>query len=338
MSPSATLRIYLGAAPGVGKTFAMLNEGWRRPGAGHRRRRRLRRDPRPASTPTEQIGDLEVVPRQGGDLPRHARSRRWTSTPSWPAGRAVALVDELAHTNVPGQPQREALAGHRGAARRRHQRHLHASTSSTSSRSTTSSSEITGIMQRETIPDEVVRAADQIELVDMTPEALRRRMAHGNIYAAEKVDAALANYFRVGNLARPARAGAAVGRRPGRRGAGGVPRAPRHHRRRGRRRERVVVALTGAPGGDQLIRRAARIAPAHARRAARRPRASDTGLSAAVPASCSADHRRLLEELGGEYREVTGGDVAAALDRRSPGPRTPRRSCSAPAGGRGGRS
>ena len=61
--------------------------------------------------------------------------------------------------------------------------------------------------------------ADQIELVDMTPEALRRRMAHGNIYPPERVDAALANYFRPGNLGRPARARAAVGRRPGRRGA-----------------------------------------------------------------------------------------------------------------------
>ncbi len=59
---------------------------------------------------------------------------------------------------------------------------------------------ITGVKQRETVPDAMVRAADQIELVDMTPEALRRRMAHGNIYAAEKVDAALGNYFRVGNL------------------------------------------------------------------------------------------------------------------------------------------
>ncbi len=60
---------------------------------------------------------------------------------------------------------------------------------------------ITGVRQRETVPDEVVRAAEQVELVDMTPEALRRRMAHGNIYAAEQVDAALGNYFRLGNLA-----------------------------------------------------------------------------------------------------------------------------------------
>ena len=59
---------------------------------------------------------------------------------------------------------------------------------------------ITGVPQRETVPDSVVRAAEQVELVDMTPEALRRRMAHGNIYTPDKIDAALSNYFRPGNL------------------------------------------------------------------------------------------------------------------------------------------
>ena len=60
---------------------------------------------------------------------------------------------------------------------------------------------ITGVRQQETVPDAWVRQADQIELIDMTPEALRRRMAHGNIYPAERIDAALGNYFRPGNLA-----------------------------------------------------------------------------------------------------------------------------------------
>ena len=59
---------------------------------------------------------------------------------------------------------------------------------------------ITGVRPDETVPDELVRRADQIELVDMSPEALRRRLAHGNVYGPEQVDAALANYFRVGNL------------------------------------------------------------------------------------------------------------------------------------------
>ena len=59
---------------------------------------------------------------------------------------------------------------------------------------------ITGVRQRETVPDEVVRTADQIQLVDMSPDALRRRMAHGNIYRPEQIDASLTSYFRVGNL------------------------------------------------------------------------------------------------------------------------------------------
>ena len=89
---------------------------------------------------------------------------------------------------------------------------------------------ITGVKQRETIPDGVVRAADQIELVDMTPEALRRRMAHGNVYKSDRIDAALANYFRPGNLAALRELALAVARRPGRRRARELSRAAQHHR------------------------------------------------------------------------------------------------------------
>ena len=157
------------------------------------------------------------------------RSRRWTSTPCSPAHPQVALVDELAHTNVPGsrhekrwQDVEELLDAGIDVISTVNIQHLESLNDVVE--------RITGVKQRETIPDEVVRAADQVELVDMTPEALRRRMAHGNIYAAEKVDAALGNYFRVGNLGRPARAGPAVGGRPGRRGPAGLPGAPRHRR------------------------------------------------------------------------------------------------------------
>src|SRR6202040_2441091 len=113
--------------------------------------------------------------------------------------------------------------------------------------------------QRETVPDSVVRAADQIELVDMSPEALRRRMAHGNIYASEKVDAALGNYFRVGNLA-ALRELALLWV------ADKVDEGLHEYRERHgiaapwETRERVVVALTGSPQGERLIRRAARMA------------------------------------------------------------------------------
>src|SRR5437899_6835179 len=109
------------------------------------------------------------------------------------------LVDELAHTNVPGsrnekrwQDVEEILDAGIDVISTVNVQHLESMNDVVE--------EITGIKQQETIPDAVVRAADQIELVDMSPEALRRRMAHGNIYPAEKVDASLANYFREGNL------------------------------------------------------------------------------------------------------------------------------------------
>src|SRR6185503_14606715 len=115
---------------------------------------------------------------------------------------------------------------------------------------------ITGVRQRETVPDEVVRAADQVQLVDQTPEALRRRMAHGNIYKPERVDAALGNYFRLGNLS-------ALRELALMWVADQVDEGLQQYRERHgierpwETRERVVVALTGAPGGDDLIRRAA---------------------------------------------------------------------------------
>ena len=118
---------------------------------------------------------------------------------------------------------------------------------------------ITGIKQAETIPDEVARRADQIELVDMTPEALRRRMAHGNIYPAERIDAALGNYFREGNLG-ALRELALLWI------ADRVDEALDEYRRLHgierpwETRERIVVALTGSTDGDRLVRRAARIA------------------------------------------------------------------------------
>src|SRR5690242_8210151 len=103
---------------------------------------------------------------------------------------AVALVDELAHTNIPGsrnakrwQDVEELLAAGITVISTVNIQHLESVNDVVE--------KITGVPQRETVPDAVVRAAEQIEIVDMTPEALRRRMAHGNVYAAEKVDAAL---------------------------------------------------------------------------------------------------------------------------------------------------
>jgi two-component system sensor histidine kinase KdpD len=162
------------------------------------------------------------------------------------------------------------------------------------------------------VPDAVVRAADQVELVDMTPEALRRRMAHGNIYKAEKVDAALTNYFRIGNLA-ALRELALLWL------ADKVDEGLQRYREAHdihatwEARERVVVALTGGPEGDTLIRRAARIA---ARSSggdllAVHVTTSD-GLSGANPATLAAQ-RRLTESLGGTYHQIVGDNVPDAL-------------------------
>ena len=170
----------------------------------------------------------------------------------------VALVDELAHTNVPGsrnakrwQDVEELLAAGIDVITTVNIQHLESVNDVVE--------KITGVPQRETVPDAVVRAADQIELVDMTAEALRRRLAHGNVYAAEKVDAALSNYFRAGNLT-ALRELALLWT------ADRVDDALQQYREQHditgtwEARERVVVALTGGPEGETLIRRAARIA------------------------------------------------------------------------------
>src|SRR4029453_5086265 len=119
--------------------------------------------------------------------------------------------------------------------------------------------QITGVPQRETVPDAVVRRAGQVELVDMAREALGRRMAHGNIYQPEKIDAALGNYFRVGNLTalRELALLWLAGKVDG-----GVEWYPTEHKISPpcEARERIVVALPGGREGETLIRRAARIA------------------------------------------------------------------------------
>ena len=222
------LRLYLGAAPGVGKTYAMLNEGWRRKErgtdvvigwvAGARPAPDRRPDPRPAESspagPVEYRGQTFEEMDLEGLLARQPE---------------LVLVDELAHTNIPGsehakrwQDVDDLLDAGINVISTVNLQHLESLNDVVE--------RITGVAQQETVPDRVVRAADQIELVDMAPEALRRRLAHGNVYPPERIDAALGNYFRTGQPHRPARAGPAVGGRPGRRGAPRLPRAPRHRR------------------------------------------------------------------------------------------------------------
>jgi two-component system, OmpR family, sensor histidine kinase KdpD len=302
------LRIYLGAAPGVGKTYAMLDEGWRRRHRGtdvvigyveaHTRPNTL-----------AQIRDLEVVGRHRL-LYRDRGLEEMDLDAVLERHPAVALVDELAHSNVPGsrnqkrwQDIEELLAAGIDVISTVNIQHL-SSLNDVVER-------ITGVVQRETVPDAVVRAADQIELVDMSPEALRRRMAHGNIYVPDKVDEALAHYFRVGNLGALRElallwvADRVDDELASYRDRYGISQP-------WETKERVVVALTGAPGGEHLLRRAARIAArVNGELIGVHVRATD-GMSHPRPEGL-VHQRDLLDGLGGRYTEVTGVDVAESL-------------------------
>ncbi|HVW32207.1 MAG TPA: DUF4118 domain-containing protein, partial [Acidimicrobiia bacterium] len=299
---------YLGAAPGVGKTFAMLGEGRRRAERGtdvavgwvetHGRARTA-----------AQVGTLPVVPR--GRVVHDGAEREEMDLQAVLARRPqVALIDELAHTNAPGSRHAKRwedvetlLDAGIDVVTTVDIAHLESLSDVCEA--------ITGLPQRETVPDAVVRGADQIELVDMTPEALRRRLAHGNIYDPGSIDVALANAFRVGNLAAlrelallwvADRVDEALQRY----------RAVHGIRRPWETRERVVVALTGAPGGDVLIRRAARMAARARADLVGVHVSADDGLRGA-PTELLGRHRELLEEFGGVYHEVHGSDVATAL-------------------------
>lgn len=303
-----TLRIYLGAAPGVGKTFAMLNEGTRRAGRGGDVVIGLVETHERAVT-SEQIGDLEIVPR--ATVHYRGTSFQEMDLDAVLARRpAVVLVDELAHTNTPGmrhekrwQDIDELLEAGIDVISTVNIQHLESLNDVVQ--------RITGVTQRETVPDAFVRSADQIELVDMSPEALRRRMAHGNIYPADKVDAALANYFRPGNLgALRELALLWLADRVEESLQGYL--SDHNITDTWETRERVVVALTGAEGGSHLIRRAARLAGRLRGDLLAVHVASADGLSSNTGAGLER-HRSLVVELGGTYREVVGDDVATAL-------------------------
>ncbi|MFE9613020.1 DUF4118 domain-containing protein [Streptomyces sp. NPDC006012] len=304
------LRIYLGAAPGVGKTYAMLAEAHRRIERGtdcvvavveHHERPRTK----------VLLHGLEQVPRKEVGY-RDGTFTEMDVDAVLARRPRVALVDELPHTNVPGsrnakrwQDVEEILAAGIDVVSTVNIQHLESLGDVVES--------ITGVRQRETVPDEVVRRADQIELVDMSPQALRRRMAHGNIYQPDKVDAALSNYFRPGNLtALRELALLWVADR--------VDEYLTEYRSEHRvskiwgSRERIVVGLSGGPEGRTLLRRAARLAEkgAGGEVLAVCIARSDGLATTASPKELGAQ-RTLVEDLGGTWHQVVGDDVPAAL-------------------------
>jgi two-component system sensor histidine kinase KdpD len=191
------LRVYLAAAPGAGKTYAMLNEG-------HRRKERgtdvvigyVETHGRPRTQ--EQIGDLEIMPRQK-ILYRGLTLEEMDLEAILARRPQVVLVDELAHTNVPGSPHEKRyqdvlalLAAGIDVITTLNIQHLESLNDIVAS--------ITGVRVRETLPDWILDQADEVELIDISPHALRQRMRHGNIYPRERIDTALTHFFREGNL------------------------------------------------------------------------------------------------------------------------------------------
>jgi two-component system sensor histidine kinase KdpD len=251
------LRIYLGVAAGVGKTFAMLNEGRRRHDRGtdlvigfvecHGRRR------------TEELIDaLEVVPRKtvgyrGSQLEEMDLGAVLRRQPQ------LALVDELAHTNVPEsgrnakrwQDVMEILSAGIDVITTVNIQHLESIAGEVE--------KMTGARVRERVPDWVVRRANQIELVGSSPEQLRRRMLHGNIYPAERVNQALTHFFRTDNLI--ALRELALRFLADETDEELLERLRRHESPGiWETAERIMVAVTAAAGTDALLRRAARMA------------------------------------------------------------------------------
>ncbi len=302
------LRIYLGAAPGVGKTYSMLGEAHRRLERGtdvvaavvesHGRRKTA-----------ELLEGIEVVP-------PHYVDYRGTRFPELdvPAVLArhphVVLVDELAHSNTPGskhqkrwQDVEELLDAGITVISTVNIQHLESLNDVVA--------QITGIEQKETIPDSIVREAAQIELIDITPEALRRRLSHGNVYAPERIDAALSNYFRRGNLT-ALRELALLWL------ADQVDTALAKYRAENKitdmweTRERVVVAVTGGPESETLVRRASRIASKSSAELMVVHVIRGDGL-AGLSESRMNKIRELANSLDASVHTVVGDDVPTAL-------------------------
>ncbi len=303
------LRVLLGAAPGVGKTYEMLEEGRRLREEGHDVVIAIVETHGRAATAAQARG-LEVVPRRdvahrGVDLDEMDLDAVLARHPR------IALVDELAHTNAPGstnekrwQDVETLLDAGIDVITTVNVQHI-ASLGDVVEK-------ITGVVQRETVPDAIVRAADQIEVVDLAPQSLRDRLSAGFVYPAERIDAALSNYFRLGNLTAlrelallwlADEVDSALQRYRVEQGIEGSWQA----------RERVVVALTGGAEGETLLRRGARIAARSAGGELLAVHVStQDGLRADEPGALAAQ-RALVESLGGTYHQVVGDDVAAAL-------------------------
>jgi two-component system, OmpR family, sensor histidine kinase KdpD len=308
IEPTGKFRIYLGAAAGVGKTCAMLDEGWRRFNRGtdvvvgfvetHGR-----------AFTAEMIRDLEVVPRKVIEY-RGARFEEMDTDAVIARKPEVALIDELAHTNVPGSGPHEKrwedileiLDAGISVISTVNVQHLESIADAVE--------HMTGTKVRERVPDWVVRKADQTELIDSSPEQLRRRLAHGNVYPPEKIQGALTNFFRTDNLS--------ALRELALRFVADETDESLVERLRGRHAEdvwetteRILVGVDATPGTGAVVRRAARLA-ARVR--------GDLEVLHVISSESSPSHgdgidhlRQLTEDVGGSWSEVKADEPAKAI-------------------------
>lgn len=303
------LRVMLGAAPGVGKTFAMLEEGRRLADSGKDIVVAVVETHGRAAT-SALVDGLDVLPRRsiehrGVTLEEMDLEAVIARKPD------IALVDELAHTNAPGsqhskrwQDVEAILDAGIDVISTVNIQHIESLNDVVR--------QITGVVQRETIPDAALRSADQVELVDLAPQALRDRLTDGVVYPAARVDAALSNYFRLGNLTAlrelallwlADEVDSALKRYRAEKGIDSTWNA----------RERVVVALTGGREGETLLRRGARIASrASGGQLFAVHVTSSEGLADSNP-EILAGQKALVETLGGSYHQVVGEQIPRAL-------------------------
>ena len=294
------LKVYLGATPGSGKTFTMLREAHELGQHGH--------DVVVAYVETygrprtiEMLEGLETVPRtrveyRGTALEEMDLEAVLARRPE------IALVDELAHTNAPGlrhAKRWEDVEALRDAGidviSTVNVQHLESVKDLVE--------KVTGIAVRETLPDRVLDGADVVQFIDIAPEALRKRMLHGNVYPAEKVEVALANFFKPRNLAAMRQIGLRL-----------VADSMARHRQVIGSPEDVLVAISCSEQSEELMRRGARRA---------RARSGSCLVVTVQPGperlEATERFRALAEQLGCAFavfggRDVPGASVQAARD------------------------
>jgi two-component system sensor histidine kinase KdpD len=288
------LKVFLGATPGAGKTYAMLREAHDLQAHGHDIAvGYVETYNRPRTV--ELIAGLEVLPRikvayRGTVLEEMDIEAVLQRRPE------TVLVDELAHTNVPGvrhakrwQDVEDIRTAGIDVITTVNVQHVESVKDLVE--------RVTGIVVRETVPDKELDGADEIQFIDITPEALRKRMRHGNIYAKDKVETALANFFRPQNLSAMRQIGLRL-----------VADSMARSRNVIQSPEDILVAVSCHSSSEDLIRRGARLA--------RRLGGSCIVVTVRTDTSNGPEIERLRSlaaQLGASFAVLGGTDVADAV-------------------------